>query len=227
MHFPAERAHGRLRPAGISAPHRLFAGRTALRMHWLPARMMLKDTIRTRLSQVRPRRLVSGFEQEAAVLMPVFEEAGEPHFLLTLRTEAVATHKGQISFPGGMRDGDESLEETALRETCEEIGIAAGQVELLGRFHDYLSITNWRVAPFAGYLEQPFRAVPQTGEVAEILKVPFAVFRDRSRLRVKRMQRQGKLVDVYFYDYGNYEIWGLTAHIIKDFLEELHLLEPA
>lgn len=188
---------------------------------------MLKDTIRSKLSQIRPRRLVSGFEQEAAVLIPVFEQAGEPHFLLTLRTEAVATHKGQISFPGGMRDGDESLEETALRETCEEIGIAVDQVELLGRFHDYLSITNWRVAPFAGYLEQPIHAAPQTGEVAEILKVPFAVFRDRERLRVKQMQRLGKLVDVYFYDYGNYPIWGLTAHIIKDFLEELHLLEPA
>lgn len=203
------------------------AARAARRTRWLSAGMMLKDTIRSRLSQVRPRRLVSGFEQEAAVLMPVFEEAGEPHFLLTLRTEAVATHKGQISFPGGMRDGDESLEETALRETCEEIGIAPGQVELLGRFHDYLSITNWRVAPFAGYLEQPFHAAPQTGEVAEILKVPFAVFRDRSRLRVKRMQRLGRSVDVYYYDYGNYEIWGLTAHIIKDFLEELNLLEPA
>ncbi len=160
------------------------------------------------------------------MLVPIFEEAGEPHFLLTLRTDAVATHKGQISFPGGMRDGDESLEETALRETREEIGIAGDRVELLGRFHDYLSITHWRVAPFAGYLEQPLHAAPQTGEVAEILKVPFAVFRDPARLRIRQMDRLGSLVDVYFYDYGNRQIWGLTAHIIKDFLEELRLLEP-
>lgn len=159
--------------------------------------------------------------------MPIFEEEGKPHFLLTRRTEEVSTHKGQISFPGGMRHGIESLEETALRETCEEVGIRKDQIEVLGRFHDYLSITDWRVAPFAGHVGQPFAAVPQTSEVAEILKVPFAAFCDPSRLRVEQMYRLGRLVDVYFYSYENYEIWGLTARIIKDFLEELGLMDWA
>jgi 8-oxo-dGTP pyrophosphatase MutT (NUDIX family) len=159
--------------------------------------------------------------------MPIFEEEGRPHFLLTRRTEKVATHKGQISFPGGMRHGAESLEETALRETCEEVGIRKDQIEVLGRFHDYLSITDLRVAPFAGHVGQPFAAVPQTGEVAEILKVPFEAFYDPGRFRVEQMYRSGSLVDVYFYSYEDYEIWGLTARIIKDFLEELGLMDWA
>jgi 8-oxo-dGTP pyrophosphatase MutT (NUDIX family) len=189
--------------------------------------MALTQSIRNKLSHLQLRKLASGFEQEAAVLMPIFEEEGKPHFLLTRRTEEVSTHKGQISFPGGMRHGIESLEETALRETCEEVGIRKDQIEVLGRFHDYLSITDWRVAPFAGHVGQPFAAVPQTSEVAEILKVPFAAFCDPSRLRVEQMYRLGRLVDVYFYSYENYEIWGLTARIIKDFLEELGLMDWA
>lgn len=155
--------------------------------------------------------------------MPTFEEDGKPYFLLTRRTEEVKTHKGQISFPGGMRHGSESLKQTALRETCEEVGIMQEQIEVLGRFHDYLAITDYRVVPFVGYVRQPFSAIPQTGEVAEILKVPLDLFLDRSRLRMEQMCRLGKPVDVYYYSYGPHEIWGLTARIIKDFIEELRL----
>jgi hypothetical protein len=63
--------------------------------------------------------------------------------------------------------------------------------------------------------------MPQPSEVAEVLSVPFHVFYDPNRLRVEQLRRTGKTVDMYFYSYGTYTIWGLTAHIIKDFLEEL------
>jgi 8-oxo-dGTP pyrophosphatase MutT (NUDIX family) len=183
--------------------------------------MELKDLIRARLARLAPRMLEEGYQGEAAVLIPVFEEKGRPHFLLTLRTEEVRTHKGQISFPGGMRNGSEDLQETALRETREEVGIPREQIEVLGRFHDYLAITNYRVVPYAGFVRQPFSAVPQRSEVAEILKVPFELFADPSRLRTERMLRLGSMIDVYFYRYGTREIWGLTARIIKEFIEAL------
>lgn len=183
--------------------------------------MELKELIRAKLARLSPRALEGGYHGEAAVLMPVFEEEGRPHFLLTLRTEEVRTHKGQISFPGGMRNGNEDLVETALRETQEEVGIAREQIEILGRFHDYLAITEYRVVPYAGMVRQPFSAVPQRSEVAEILKVPFDLFADPTRLRTERMFRSGRVVDVYFYRYGKREIWGLTARIIKDFIDEL------
>jgi 8-oxo-dGTP pyrophosphatase MutT (NUDIX family) len=185
--------------------------------------MKLHDQIRDRLAQLQTRRLTGGYIREAAVLMPIFEHEGSPNLLLTRRTEEVSTHKGQISFPGGMRHQGESLEQTALRETFEEVGLDPNQIEILGRFHDYISITGHLVAPFAGFIDGAFAPVPQTTEVAEVLSVPFAIFTDPSRLRTERMFRAGKMMDIYFYRYGAHEIWGLTASIIKDFFDDLKL----
>src|SRR5512136_389983 len=167
----------------------------------------IQERVRTGLAAIVPRSLSGQYTSEAAVLMPIFEREGRPHFLLTRRTEEVQTHKGQISFPGGMREGDETLERTALRETFEEVGIAETGIQILGRFHDYLSVTDSRVAPFAGYIPGPFDPKPHQAEVAEILYVPFHIFRDPSRLRIERRRRRGRDVEVYFFSYGPHEIW--------------------
>jgi 8-oxo-dGTP pyrophosphatase MutT (NUDIX family) len=185
--------------------------------------MGLREQIRDQLAQLQLKRMTTGYSREAAVLMPIFELEGEPFFLLTRRTEQVSTHKGQISFPGGMRHGEECLENTALRETFEEVGIDPSRVEILGRFHDYTSITGHLVAPFVGYLRGTFAPVAQAAEVAEVLRVPFSIFVDPNRLRVESMYRFGKMIDVYFYRYESHDIWGLTALIIKDFFDALPL----
>jgi 8-oxo-dGTP pyrophosphatase MutT (NUDIX family) len=182
----------------------------------------MKERIKDCLAALTPRTITDGFTREAAVLMPIFEWEQEYHFLLTRRTETVQTHKGQISFPGGMRENGEELFDTALRETFEEVGIEQHRIEPLGRFHDYISITHFRVAPFAGYIDGPFTTVPQVHEVAEILQVPFRVFHDPSRLRIEKQIVLGKEEPVYFYSYGTHEIWGLTARIIHDFMETLN-----
>jgi 8-oxo-dGTP pyrophosphatase MutT (NUDIX family) len=183
--------------------------------------MDVRERMQFMLRDLVPRSLSSGYSREAAVLIPVFLRGGEPHFLLTRRTHTVETHKGQISFPGGMRDTGEELRATALRETFEEVGIGSSSIEVLGRFHEYLAVTNVRVVPFVGFLPAPPVARPQPQEVAEVLEVPFAFFRDPSRLRVEPMERQGRVIDVYFYDFGNHVIWGLTARVVRDFLLEL------
>lgn len=182
----------------------------------------MKERIRNCLTALQPKQLTSGYIREAAVLMPVFEWEHEYHFLLTRRTEEVQTHKGQISFPGGMREDGEPLIQTALRETFEEVGIEQRRIEVLGRFHDYISIHNFRVVPFAGFIDGPFTTVPQVREVAEILQVPIRIFLDPDRLRVEKNTRYGD-TEVYYYSYGTHQIWGLTARIIKDFLDALHL----
>ncbi len=184
--------------------------------------MELTELIHGCLAKAPLKRLKGGYEREAAVLMLIFERGGEPHFLLTRRTEEVSTHKGQISFPGGMRQTGETLQDTALRETYEEVGIERSRIEILGRFHDYISINQNLVAPFPAYIRGNFETVPQKSEVAEVLEVPFAVFQDSGRLRIQRMLRSGVMSDVYFFQYGSHTIWGLTARIIKDFLETLH-----
>ncbi len=183
----------------------------------------MKDRIRDCLAALAPRKLTNGFAREAAVLMPIFEWEHEYHFLLTRRTEEVQTHKGQISFPGGMREGNEELITTALRETFEEVGIEQSRIETLGRFHDYISITHYRVTPFVGFIKEPFTTVPQVHEVAEILQVPFRVFLDPERLRMEKRVVLGKEENVYFYSYGTNQVWGLTARIIKDFMEALKM----
>jgi 8-oxo-dGTP pyrophosphatase MutT (NUDIX family) len=183
--------------------------------------MGLREEIRNALRQLPPQQLTGGFARQAAVLMAIFERSEEPHFLLTRRTHEVRTHKGQISFPGGMQSDGESLQQTALRETFEEVGIEESRIEILGRFHDYLSINGDRVAPFPGFIEGAFTVTPQTREVAEVIAVPFRVFEDPSCLRTERMFRSGGMIDVYFFRYESHEIWGLTAHIIKDFMEAL------
>jgi 8-oxo-dGTP pyrophosphatase MutT (NUDIX family) len=184
-------------------------------------RLVLRDRMRRALSAIERREIAAGFKREAAVLVPVFEREGQPHFLLIRRTDEVPTHKGQIAFPGGGRHPGEGLEETALRETLEEIGIGPGSVELLGRYHDYFSSTEYRVAVFAGALDLPIRTLLDAREVAEVIEVPFAAFQDPAAIRVEPMFRLERWVDVHFVRFGGREIWGLTARIILDLLAEL------
>lgn len=151
--------------------------------------------------------------------MPIFQGPEEHCFLLTLRTQTVETHKGQISFPGGVMESvDQSLVETALRETWEEIGLPRTKVQVLGVFDDYRSVTDLIVTPFAAWLETPFELTLNRSEVEEVLNAPVSLFRDITRLRIE-VRRRGSLdLPVYFYDFQGKEIWGLTARIIKDFL---------
>jgi len=182
--------------------------------------MGLPEDMREALVRLPLKRVTGGYQREAAVLMLVFARGGDFHFLLTRRTEEVSTHKGQISFPGGMRQNGETLQQTALRETYEEIGIEENRIEILGRFHDYLSITGHLVVPFVGYIDGDFATTPQNREVAEVLEVPFRIFLDPARLRTERMFRSCRIQEVYFYRYQPHEIWGLTALILKDFFDE-------
>jgi 8-oxo-dGTP pyrophosphatase MutT (NUDIX family) len=180
------------------------------------------EYVSKRLAELSPKRLAGGFERQAAVLMPFFEQNGEWRLLLTRRTDEVETHKGQISFPGGMREEGETLEQTAIRETFEEIGIAADGIKILGRFHDYRSITNVRVTPFAAVLHLPFTVTPQAHEVAEVLRVPLSLFLDPEQLSVEKdFVVEGKIAGDYSWIYGTHRIWGLTALIIHDFFEAI------
>jgi 8-oxo-dGTP pyrophosphatase MutT (NUDIX family) len=181
----------------------------------------LKRDIRQRLSDSSPRILANNCEAEAAVLISVFQREGEPCLLLTERTQEVATHKGQISFPGGRRDEqDSSLRATALRETEEEVGIAADWVEIMGQFDEYRSKTNLRVRPFVGFLKEGFTVSPNPREVARILEVPLQFF-SQTTPREEVRQRHGRQVTLYFYEYESDVIWGLTAAIIRDLMRLL------
>ena len=181
--------------------------------------------IASQLTSRVPHKLAGRHSGRAAVLIPIWEQREALHFLLTLRTETVETHKGQISFPGGMRDSEEEpLVQTALRETREEIGLPESQIRVLGQFDDYLSSTDLIVTPFVGWVSPPLELSPNPEEVEEILEVPWSLFRDPGLCRTETLRRMGRDILVYHYDFQGLDVWGLTARIIRDFL---HLIDES
>ncbi|HVH31291.1 MAG TPA: CoA pyrophosphatase [bacterium] len=195
---------------------------------WLPAKHSVMNAmtelarlVRTRLADRTRRTIIAPELRRAAVLLPLHEQGGEPYVLFTRRTETVETHKGQISFPGGAADPhDAGVQSTALRETQEEMGIPPQQVEVLGVLDDLpTTVSGFVVAPVVGIIPYPYPFRINSAEIAEVLTVPLRVFRDPSRLRVERRERQGRRIDVYFYRYDKHEIWGVTARIVKGFVD--------
>jgi 8-oxo-dGTP pyrophosphatase MutT (NUDIX family) len=158
----------------------------------------------------------------AAVLIPLFAKDGEVHVLLTVRTNKVEAHKGQISFPGGMHEeSDVDLLTTALRETYEEVGIEPASVEVLGELDQLISVTDFIITPYVGIIPYPYEFVPSEDEIEEILEVPLSFFLDKSNARTEQREFRGRPITVYFYDYGRYLIWGVTARILTGFLDLL------
>lgn len=167
--------------------------------------------------------------RRAAVLLPLFQDHGEGYVLFTRRTDTVEHHKGQISLPGGSEDtADEDARATALRETEEELGIAPAQVEILGALNDvYTVVSGFVITPFVGIIPYPVPLRVNPHEIAEVLTVPLATFRDPGRLRVEEREREGERLTVYFYYHGTHEIWGATGRIMKDFVDTVFGEAPA
>ncbi len=151
--------------------------------------------------------------------MILFEREQEPFVLLTKRTEDVEHHKGQISFPGGVVDpGDRDMVATALRETEEEIGLDAACIEIAGVYDDFSIPTGFVVTPVVGYVKNLPPLKLNKTEVETALEVPLSFFLDSNNRSIVRMMRGGEARDVYFFHYGEFEIWGATAAIIDSFL---------
>ena len=158
----------------------------------------------------------------AGVLIPLFERNGELHVVLTQRTDEVEHHKGQISFPGGVKNGrDTTIIETALRETEEEIGLPRNAVNVLGMLNDFQTPSGFRITPVVAFLLSVPLFFINTAEVSQIFDVPLSFFLDVRNERVEQHERSGKMINVYFYRYGQYEIWGATAAMLRSFLHDL------
>ena len=155
----------------------------------------------------------------AAVLIPLFLQEGIYKILFTRRTTRVEHHKGQISFPGGtVEDKDRSLEETALRESFEEIGLLQKDVEILGRIDDALTVaSNFIVHPFVGRIPYPYPFKINTLEVDRILAVPLEIFYREEAYRTKG---PAGIVDPSYdgpiYKHEGDTIWGATARIMEN-----------
>ncbi len=135
--------------------------------------------------------------------------------LLTLRTEHLRDHPGQISFPGGrVEKEDVSPEHTALREAQEEIGLSPGHVEIIGFLPEYRTVTGYRITPVVAFLTPPFELRPDPSEVAEVFEVPLSFLMNPANHQRHAREHQGVMRHFFAMPYGRHFIWGATAGII-------------
>ena len=152
---------------------------------------------------------------DAAVLVPIINRGDGAKLLFTRRTPHLDDHAGQISFPGGrVEAGDASREETALRETEEEIGLARARVTLLGRLPEYAIPSGFRITPVVGWVEPPFELQEDPFEVAAVFEAPLAHFLDQSNYQRREYRFRGRHRHYLAVPYQGHYIWGATAGML-------------
>jgi 8-oxo-dGTP pyrophosphatase MutT (NUDIX family) len=158
----------------------------------------------------------------AAVLIPLVQREHGLHVLLTQRTDHLRDHAGQVSFPGGRAEPeDEGPAATALREAEEEVGLARGQVEILGQMPTYTTVTRFVVTPVVGLVQPPFELKLDAFEVAEAFEVPLAFLMNpahhqRHVYRFDGGERQFLSMPWRGGNGREYFIWGATAAMLRN-----------
>ena len=164
----------------------------------------------------------SGTVVAAAVLVPIVARATGLMMLLTQRTADLASHAGQVAFPGGKVDPEDAGPlAAALREAEEEIGLERRFVEPLGFLDGYQTGTGFRIAPAVALVSEGFTLRLNAGEVAGAFEVPLAFLLDPANHQTQSLEWRGKLRTFYARPYGDHYIWGATAGMIRNLYERL------
>lgn len=163
--------------------------------------------------------------RNAATLMLLYPKGDSWYFTLMLRPDYDGVHGGQVSFPGGKLEGDETPEEAALRECEEEIGVDQNKVEILGKLTDvYIPPSNMLVHPYIGYIDYEPIFYPDETEVEEVIEVPLSdVFREElvkdKKVEVGRYSDKPFTLEVPYFEFSYQTVWGATALMIAEFKE--------
>ena len=182
----------------------------------------VSDAIRRVLSENPKRSIDDTSLVPAGVMLLVYPKDGEYCILLNKRTEAVEHHKGEISFPGGSQDEeDKTLLDTALRETEEEMGIRAQDIDVLGELDDMPTSSRFLMSPYVGTIPSPYDFRPSAIEVAEVLEVPISSLLDPENVRDEAKIVDGQLDHSPTYAHRGHLIYGATARVLARFVELL------
>lgn len=182
--------------------------------------------------------------QKYAVLLPVFPQKDGLHLLFEIRSHHLKNQPGEICFPGGRWEAGEEYWETAIRETCEELGVCSDQIELLGAATPLRTPFNVTLYPYVGYLNNfsfPDSIAINPDEVDSFFTVPLSWFMENPPeiwnvassfifpedfpyhliQNGRDYQWKSAVYPIHFYVYENNVIWGMTARIIKEFCDRL------
>jgi len=169
------------------------------------------------------KRQAAGKVTRAAVLMPLLLQPNGLSVLLTQRTTHLRDHGGQISFPGGRMDPEDAgPNETALRESEEEIGLERERVEIIGQLPEYLTVSGYSVTPIIGLVKPQAEYVLDEFEVADIFEVPLSFLMDPANHQVRVWQSEQGSRRFYSMPYEGRFIWGATAGMLRNLY---HLLK--
>lgn len=169
------------------------------------------------------KRESAGKVTKAAVLIPLVLKEEGLSVLLTQRTNHLRDHAGQISFPGGRMDPeDQSPNDTALRESQEEIGLDPKRVEIIGHMPQYLTVSGYSVTPVVGLVQAQAEYVLDEFEVADVFEVPLSFLLDPANHQVRLWQSEQGGRRFYSMPYENRFIWGATAGMLRNLY---HLLK--
>ena len=199
----------------------------------------ITDRLKNALPLDDDRNLRSSFFDEparnAAVLIPLTRPPNMQapwHVIYTRRTNKVATHKGQVSFPGGaIEPGDEFPIGTALREAREEVGISPDDVSILGIMESLITISNYLVTPVIGEIPWDYSFRPHPDEVERVFTIPLNWLAQEENIEIKHrsvhfptIAEPQNLKVVYFSEFDQEIVWGISAEITLRLLIKLGLL---
>lgn len=158
----------------------------------------------------------------AAVLVALIPRSDGPSVLFTERTAHLSQHAGQVSFPGGAIEPDDSdAVAAALRETFEEVGIAPALVRPFGFLDRFETISGYNVTPVVAELDPGYRAVPDPREVATVFEAPLAFFLDPQNLQNRSIEWRGRARQIHDFPFRGHSIWGATAAMLLSLARRL------
>ena len=156
----------------------------------------------------------------AAVLI-AFTEREEPGMLLLHRPSTMRAHPGQVAFPGGKRDPGETPEETALRETYEELGIAPSEVKVIGRSDIYRTGSGYEITPVLATVRADIEIRPNPAEVAQWFEAPAAFVLDPANHTTREVDYKGNRHSFNEVIWDGHRIWGVTGAIVSNLARRL------
>ena len=161
----------------------------------------------------------------AAALLLLYPRGGQAHCLLTVRHPDLPAHPGQVSLPGGIQETGEDLQETALRETEEEVGLARSGIRTVGSLSAvYIPVSGYRLHPFVGVCtEEDSRFRPHDAEVDRLLQVPLTDLGDPDRRHSEIRDIRGRRYRVPYFMLEGEKVWGATAMILAEFVGVLEV----